>query len=110
MEPTWWTASVHETCFDEPRNVQSSAQMTQLSTPARGCKEKWNVASRSSTWTVLFTDLAGSTELRSGIGETTFRVLRHRHDGLLSSKGWLLRFQRARSHGRRLVLRRPSLP
>jgi class 3 adenylate cyclase len=87
---------------------------------------------------VLFTDLAGATELRSRIGETTFRVLRHRHDGLLRevvvqyrgeavkflgdgvmqfttvgelpSKGWLLRFQRARSHGRRLVLRRPSLP
>jgi class 3 adenylate cyclase len=32
---------------------------------------------------VLFTDLAGSTGLRSGIGETTFGVLRHRHDGLL---------------------------
>lgn len=41
------------------------------------------MATGISTWTVLFTDLVNSTELRTRIGEGAFDGLRHRHDRLL---------------------------
>ncbi len=40
---------------------------------------------RTDTATVLFTDLAGSTELRSRLGEEAADVLRHVHDRLVST-------------------------
>src|SRR5688572_9763957 len=42
------------------------------------------VARGSGTWTVLFTDLVGSTELRSSIGDDAADELRSEHDRLLA--------------------------
>src|SRR5262245_24256129 len=39
-------------------------------------------ASTVSTWTVLFTDITASTELRSGLGEDAFDAVRREHDRL----------------------------
>ncbi len=41
------------------------------------------MAATSTTATVLFTDLVGSTALRSGLGEEAFEALRRTHDGLV---------------------------
>jgi class 3 adenylate cyclase len=48
----------------------------------RGVGPGTRVGSGWSTATVLFTDLVGSTELRSRLGENAAEELRHKHDAL----------------------------
>jgi class 3 adenylate cyclase len=52
---------------------------------ARVVAQGEGVGAARSTAIVLFTDLVGSTELRSGLGETAAEALRHRHDALVTA-------------------------
>src|SRR5438105_10479514 len=60
--------------------------MARLDSPSyhRGVARGGGVGAGRSTASVLFTDLVGSTELRSRLGENAAEVLRHQHDALVT--------------------------
>ena len=62
---------------------------------------------RTRTAIVLFTDLVGSTELRSRLGEEAAETLRHRHDALVTAAIEASRGN-GRQESRRRALWRPS--